>query len=72
MSDLERYEDRSDPGNSSLHHTGELCVEDCGRPAGTAWSPHWCFECNVERMRRIGHNLRESLETLKRRGESHG
>ena len=57
----ERYEDRDDPGNSLRHHTGEACIErDCDNPAGTAWSPHWCFECNRARMRRAT----EALEKL--------
>lgn len=66
MGDLERYEDPNDPGNSAAHHTGEPCVEGCGRPAGTRWSPLWCFECNVERMRRIDTSLRDTLATLER------
>ena len=47
------YDDPNHDGNSPKHHTGKLCIEGCGRPAGTAWSPHWCFECNVERINRI-------------------
>ena len=58
---MNRYEDPNDPGNSADHNTGKDCVErDCDRPAGTAWSPLWCFECNRARMRRIT----ESLETI--------
>lgn len=52
------FEDPAHPGNSMLHHTSKLCIEGCGRPAGTAWSAHWCFECNATRMRRIGESLR--------------
>lgn len=52
------YQDPDHAGNSAAHHTGKLCIEGCGRPAGTAWSHLWCFECNVRRMDRIGANLR--------------
>lgn len=51
------FEDPQHTGNSSLHWTGHDCIEGCGRPAGTAWSPHWCFECNVKRIRRISASL---------------
>jgi hypothetical protein len=37
----------------------------CDEPAGTWWSPYWCFKHNVERMKRVGKQL-EAL--LKRRG----
>ncbi len=59
MSDnkLKAYQDPNNPGNSEKYHTGELCVEGCGRPAGTAWSPHWCFECNVARIEKITRQL---------------
>ena len=54
------YDDPNDPGNGEKHHTGGICVEPgCIHPAGTAWSPHWCFRCNVERMNRITRNLLE-------------
>lgn len=59
------YADPSHVGNSPKHHTGKPCIESgCDRPAGTAWSPYWCFEHNVERMDRISkqmENLRRSL-----------
>ena len=49
------YKDRNYPGNSKKYHTGEPCVtKGCNNPAGTKWSPLWCFECNVKRMDRIG------------------
>ena len=57
---LRAYEDPNHIGNSAKHHTGEPCIEECGRPAGTVWSPHWCFECNVKRM----NGVSESLDTL--------
>ena len=48
------FEDPAHEGNSSRHHTGKRCIErGCDEPAGTAWSPLWCFKHNVERMRRI-------------------
>lgn len=54
----EAFADPAHPGNQPSYHTGKECIErDCHRPAGTAWSPLWCFECNVERMRRIGAAL---------------
>lgn len=51
------YNDPNHPGNSARCHTGKLCIEGCGRPAGTAWSPYWCFECNVRRIDRINTSL---------------
>lgn len=56
---MEAYEDPKHEGNSDDHLTGLLCITGCGRAAGTAWSPHWCFECNVDRMRRITKKLEE-------------
>ena len=56
--DLVAFEDPDHDGNSPDHHTGRECVvEGCDRPAGTAWSPHWCFACNVVRMKRISQSL---------------
>ena len=55
------YADRDDPLNGSDYQTGKPCIEPgCERPAGTAWSPYWCFEHNVERLDRIT----ASLETI--------
>lgn len=53
MSALEPHRDPEHPHNSAEHHTGQMCVEKCGRPAGTAWSPYWCQPCNAERIDRI-------------------
>jgi hypothetical protein len=48
------YEDPDHDGNSSKWHTGKQCVEKgCRKPAGTWWSPVWCFDHNVERMKRV-------------------
>jgi hypothetical protein len=50
-------DDAADPYNSARYHTGKLCIEGCGRPAGTRWSPYWCWQCNVARMARITEQL---------------
>jgi hypothetical protein len=48
------YDDPLDPRNGAKYHTGKPCVEPgCEEPAGTAWSPHFCFKHNVERFNRI-------------------
>ena len=50
-------------GNSEKYHTGKVCIEKgCGCPAGTLWSPYWCFQCNVARIKRIS----QQLDTLQR------
>ena len=52
------FDDPKDPGNGSRYRTGKTCTcIGCNKPAGTAWSPHWCFKHNVERIRRINRNL---------------
>lgn len=62
---MPNYSDPNDDGNSSKYHTGMKCIENgCNRPAGTAWSPHWCFECNVIRMDRINENLKKMQQTF--------
>jgi hypothetical protein len=51
---LEKYKDPNDEFNSPKYHTGKDCIEPgCSKPAGTWWSPLWCFECNVKRIDRI-------------------
>ncbi len=51
---MKPWADADDPRNGSDQHTGKPCIEKgCDNPAGTAWSPHWCFPCNVERIQRI-------------------
>lgn len=56
---METYEDPNDEGNSSRHHTGRQCVESgCTEPAGTAWSPWWCFKHNVERIRQVDESMK--------------
>ncbi len=66
--ELMAYEDPQDPGNGSKYHSGKLCIEGCGRLAGTMWSPFWCFPCNVERMKRIG----DALEIMRGPNEPQG
>ena len=49
-----KYRDQDDPLNGAEYQTGKPCVEQgCDHPAGTAWSPFWCFCCNVKRLDRI-------------------
>lgn len=56
----ERYADPNYPGNSKKYHTGKPCVTlGCNNPAGTAWSPYWCFECNRDRMKSIDTNFKK-------------
>lgn len=44
------YNDPYDIGNNPTYHTGEKCItEGCNNPAGTQWSPFWCFQCNSEK-----------------------
>jgi len=44
------FEDPAHPLNGQEYRTGKLCIEGCGREAGTYWSPHWCQPCNAARM----------------------
>ena len=54
------YRDPDHVGNSAGHHTGKPCIErGCDKPAGTAWSPIWCFKHNVQRMDRINRQLEQ-------------
>ena len=60
---MKAYQDRDHRGNNAKYHTGKPCIEKgCDRPAGTAWSPHWCFEHNVERMDRITKSLDDIVD----------
>jgi hypothetical protein len=62
MTTLQAFEDPFHEGNSPKHHTGKPCIEKgCEQPAGTWWSPHWCFEHNVERIKRITKQFDELL-----------
>lgn len=56
------FDDKDDPRNGAKYQTGKPCVEKgCENPAGTAWSPLWCFEHNVERLGK----LTEAFELIK-------
>ena len=47
-------EDPSHELNGPKYKTGKKCIEpDCMNPAGTYWSPYWCFFCNVKRMTQV-------------------
>lgn len=65
MSDkLKPYQDPNHEGNSKKYKTNKVCIEkDCENKAGTAWSPLWCFECNVIRMDRISSQLKATKMT---------
>lgn len=55
---MENFENPNYRGNSAEYHTGKRCIESgCEKPAGTAWSPLWCFDHNVERMKRVSASL---------------
>lgn len=59
---LKAFEDASHDGNSAKYHTGKPCIEKgCPEPAGTWWSPHWCFKHNVERINRIDAGLNDVI-----------
>lgn len=50
----EAFADPQHEKNSPAYHTGKPCIEvGCNAPAGTWWSPHWCFTHNVERICQI-------------------
>lgn len=60
------YQDANHAGNSAAHHSGKPCsVKGCKEPAGTAWSAHWCFQHNVERMDRISASLEDAVARAK-------
>lgn len=60
---MKKHQDPKHSLNGKRYQTGKLCIESgCSRPAGTAWSPHWCQPCNAKRMDRIS----ESLEQIER------
>ncbi len=67
------YNDPDHQGNDASHHTGKPCIEEgCGKPAGTAWSPHWCFACNVKRIDRINAELEKINGEWKNRRNPQG
>jgi hypothetical protein len=65
---MEAFEDPNHPKNGPKYHTGKACVtEGCKNPAGTFWSPYWCHQHNVERMKRITKSLEGFVDILKAR-----
>jgi len=62
---MKAYQDPNNEGNSEKYHTGKKCIECKNKPAGTAWGPYWCFECNVKRMNRITTQLNQISEGFK-------
>jgi hypothetical protein len=57
---MKAFEDPAHPGNNAVYHAGKPCaVTGCEAPAGTWWSPHWCFTHNVERIHRVSRQLEE-------------
>ena len=65
------YDDPNDKGNSPTYHTGKKCITiECTNPAGTGWSPFWCFECNVKRIRGIDNSLNQISEYRPRMGKA--
>jgi hypothetical protein len=59
---VDAYKDPHDEGNSAKYHAGKECIEEgCSKPAGTAWSPYWCFECNVKRIERVNKGFARAL-----------
>ena len=61
------YNDPDAEGNGPHHHTGKRCIESgCTQPAGTGWSPLWCFAHNVARMDRISAGLVEAMKRFER------
>lgn len=60
------YNDINCEENSPKYHTGKKCIEKgCNNPAGTAWSPYWCVDCNIKRMDRITAQLEETQKKFK-------
>lgn len=58
MGKLLPFEDPANEGNSEKYLSGLMCIESgCDEKAGTAWSPYWCFNCNVKRIKRISRQL---------------
>jgi len=63
---VEPFEDPEHELNGMKYHTGKMCVCGCGRKAGTAWSPYFCFECNVKRMKKIDCQIKTILFDLRK------
>ena len=56
---MKNFEDPNHFGNRIRYKRfGKKCAEKgCKRTPGTWWSPHWCFEHNVARIKRISASL---------------
>jgi hypothetical protein len=62
------FEDPNHEGNSAKYRSGRSChTKGCKEPAGTWWSPHWCFAHNVERIHRIEAGINDVLVSSKLR-----
>lgn len=63
------FEDKNHKGNRlKKYRTGKKCITPrCLNPAGTAWSPFWCFECNVKRINGITEKLKEIEQSFMRK-----
>lgn len=60
---LMNCENPAHEGNSAKYHTGKACIEKgCEQPAGTWWSPLWCFAHNAARMKRITAGLEDAVQ----------
>lgn len=46
--------------------SGKRCV-DCGEPAGTLWTYHWCPNCDVKRLDRITLGFEDLVRSLRSR-----
>ena len=62
---MDAYEDPNHEGNSAKYHTKFLCIEDgCENTAGTKWSPHWCFKCNVKRIKKLDEKMKKMTKVF--------
>ena len=63
---MKPWRDPNHRGNSLQHaKLGRKCIErGCNEPAGTAWSPLWCFRHNAERMDRIDAQFERLAKAL--------
>ena len=58
--------DPDNPRNGPKYYSGQVCeVSGCTKPAGTRWSPFWCWRHNAERLDRISAGLREATDRLR-------
>ena len=63
---MKAYQDPFHEGNSVKYQTGRVCItKGCKNLAGTAWSPHWCYKHNVERMDRLSANIDDAVSQAK-------